>query len=234
MKVGLSSISVCSCVPYRTTLRGGFDGEGEVGDDRRLIDKLPIQQKPVFPPLQSTRTSGRTLNSRECERTPSWDLSYSMPSAYRCPHSTCHPLAPVQDPANLGQPFPHAAHYRCHFHCRYHHGSVPAPVEAFVLLLEATLEVGEDHLGSCRQKRRRCFREASLRHVHRMSRLTEAMRDVLAVVAAAAAAVVAAAAAAVAVAAAVAAAAEEEDSKDWDPVAGKELIDKKSQMMQVK
>ena len=102
-------------------------------------------------------------------------------------------------------------------------------MEAFVLLLEAKLEVGEDHLGSCRQKRRMCFREASLRHVHRMSRPTEAMRDVLAVAAAAAAV----AAAVVAVAAAVDAA-EGEDSKDWDPVAGKELIDKKSQMMQVK
>ena len=47
------------------------------------------------------------------------------------------------------------------------------------------------------------------------------MRDVLA-------------AAAAAVVAAVVAAAEGEDSKDLDPVAGKELIDKKSQMMQVK
>lgn len=46
-----------------------------------------------------------------------------------------------------------------------------------------------------------------------MSRPIEVMRDVLAVAAAAA---------------------EEEDSKDLDPVAGKELIDKKSQMMQVK
>ncbi len=94
-------------------------------------------------------------------------------------------------------------------------------MEASVLLLEATLEAGEDHLGSCRQKRMRCFREASLRHGHRMSRPTEAMRDVLVVVAA------------TAVVAAVVAA-EEEDSKDWDPVAGKELIEKKSQMMQVK
>ena len=64
--------------------------------------------------------------------------------------------------------------------------------------------------------------EANLRRVHRMSMQIEAMRDVLAVAAAAAA-----------VARAVAAA-EAEDSKDWDPVAGKELIDKKSQMMQVK
>lgn len=55
-----------------------------------------------------------------------------------------------------------------------------------------------------------------------MSRRIEATHDVLAVAAAAV------------VAGAVAAAAEEEDSKDWDPVAGKELIDKKSQMMQVK
>lgn len=94
-------------------------------------------------------------------------------------------------------------------------------MEASVLLLEATLEVGEDHLGSCRQKRTRCFREASLRHVHRMSRPTEATCDVLAV---AAAAVVEAA---VAVAAG-------EDSMDLNPVAGKELIEKKSQMMQVK
>ena len=96
-------------------------------------------------------------------------------------------------------------------------------MEVFVLLLEATPGVGEDHLGSCRQKPTMCFREASPRHVHRMSRPIEAMRDALAVAAAAAAAVVAAAAAA-----------EGGDSKDWDPVAGKELIDKKSQMMQVK
>lgn len=54
-----------------------------------------------------------------------------------------------------------------------------------------------------------------------MSRPIEAMCDVLA------------GAAAAAVAGAVAAV-EGEDSKDLDPVAGKELIDKKSQMMQVK
>ena len=96
-------------------------------------------------------------------------------------------------------------------------------MEAFVLLLEATLEVGEDHPGSCRQKRRRCFRGASLKHVHHTSRRIEAMRGVLA-----------AAAAAVAAAVAAAAAAEGEDNKDWNPVAGKELIDKKSQMTQVK
>lgn len=82
---------------------------------------------------------------------------------------------------------------------------------AFVLLLEATLEVGEDHLGSCRRKRKRCFREATLRHVHRTNRPIEATRGVLA-----------------------GAAAEGEDNKDLDPVAGKELIDKKSQMTQVK
>ena len=63
----------------------------------------------------------------------------------------------------------------------------------------------------------------SQRHVHRMNRPIEAMRDVR-VVPAAAAAVVAAAAAV----------AEGEDNKDLDPVAGKELIEKKSQMMQVK
>lgn len=67
-----------------------------------------------------------------------------------------------------------------------------------------------------------CFRVASLRHVHRMSRPTEATCDVLALAAAAAVVVGAAAVAA------------EEDSMDLDPVAGKELIDKKSQMMQVK
>lgn len=67
----------------------------------------------------------------------------------------------------------------------------------------------------------RCSREASLRHGHRMSKPIGAMRDVLAVAAAAAVA-------------GVVAAAEEEDSKDLDPVAGKELIEKKSQMMQVK
>ena len=66
----------------------------------------------------------------------------------------------------------------------------------------------------------KCFRVASLRHVHRMSRPTEGTRVVLAVAAVAAAEG--------------AAAAEREDSKDLDPVAGKELIDKKSQMMQVK
>ena len=66
----------------------------------------------------------------------------------------------------------------------------------------------------------RCFREASLRHGHRMSRPIGAMRDVLTVAAAAVAGAVAAA--------------EGEDSKDLDPVAGKELIEKKSQMMQVK
>ena len=55
-----------------------------------------------------------------------------------------------------------------------------------------------------------------------MSRPIEAMCDVLAV------------AAAVAAVAAAAVAAEEGDSTDSDPVAGKELIDKKSQMMQVK
>lgn len=95
-------------------------------------------------------------------------------------------------------------------------------MEAFVLLLEATPGVGEDPLGSCRQKPRRCFREVSLRHVHRKSRPIEATCDVLPVAAAAAA-----------VAAAVAAA-DGGDSKDSDPVAGKELIDKKSQMTQVK
>lgn len=148
-----------------------------------------------------------------------------MPSTYRYPHSTCHLnyLAPDLDLTNLEQPSPHAAHYRCHFRYRCHHGSVPALVEASVPLLEATLEVGEDHLGSCRQKRTRCFREASLRHVHRMSRPTEATCDVLAV----AVAVVVVVVGAVAIAAG-------EDSMDLDPVAGKELIDKKSQMMQVK
>lgn len=55
-----------------------------------------------------------------------------------------------------------------------------------------------------------------------MSRRTEATCDVLAVAAAAAAVVAAVAAAAAG------------DSMDLDPVAGKELIDKKSQMMQVK
>ena len=55
-----------------------------------------------------------------------------------------------------------------------------------------------------------------------MSRPIEAMRD---------GQTVAAVAGAVAAAAAVA---EEQDSMDSDPVAGKELIDKKSQMMQVK
>lgn len=54
-----------------------------------------------------------------------------------------------------------------------------------------------------------------------MNRPIEATCDVLA-------------AAAAAVAGEAAAAAEEEDNKDLDPVAGKELIDKKSQMMQVK
>lgn len=93
-------------------------------------------------------------------------------------------------------------------------------MEVSVLLLEATLEVGGDHRGNCRQKRMRCFREASPRHVHRMSRPIEAMCDVLAGAAAAVAGAVAAV--------------EGEDSKDLDPVAGKELIDKKSQMMQVK
>ena len=87
--------------------------------------------------------------------------------------------------------------------------------------MEVTPGEGEDLRHSCRQRPMRYFREASLRHEHRMSRRTEAMCDVLAV--AAAAAVVGAA-----VAAAV------EDNKDLDPVAGKELIDKKSQMMQVK
>ena len=57
--------------------------------------------------------------------------------------------------------------------------------------------------------------------MHRTNRPIEAMRGVLA------------GAAAAAVAAAVAAA-EGEDNKDLDPVAGKELIDKKSQMTQVK
>lgn len=55
-----------------------------------------------------------------------------------------------------------------------------------------------------------------------MSMPIAAMRVELAVAAAAAAVVEAVAAA------------EEEDNTDFDPVAGKELIDKKSQMMQVK
>ena len=37
---------------YSTELQGGFEGEGEIGDDRRLVDKLPIQQKPVIQPLR--------------------------------------------------------------------------------------------------------------------------------------------------------------------------------------
>ena len=206
----------------RTESRGGFEEEGDGGGDRRLTDKFPIQQKRASQLLRSTRASYRTLTFSEYTRTFSLDPSCSMLSAYRYPHSTCHLscLAPVLDLANPGRPFPRAAHYRCHSHCHFHHGSVPATVEAFVHLLEAALEVGEDHLGNCRQKRRRCFRGASLRRVHRMSRRIEAKRDELAVAAAAAAAAVAAA--------------EGEDSKDLDPVAGKELIDKKSQTMQVK
>ena len=94
-------------------------------------------------------------------------------------------------------------------------------MEASFLLLEATLGGGEDHLDNCRQKRTRCFREASLRPVHRRSRRIAATRDELAVVAAA-------------VVEGEVAAAEGEDSTDFDPVAGKELIDKKSQMTQVK
>ena len=94
-------------------------------------------------------------------------------------------------------------------------------METVVRLLEVTPGEGEDLLRSCRQRPMRYFREGSLRH-DRMNRRTEAMCDVLAV--AAAAAVVGAAVAD----------AEVEDSKDLDPVAGKELIDKKSQMTQVK
>ena len=157
-------------------------------------------------------------------RASSLDPSCSKLLAYRYPHST-YPqsyLAPVPDLTSLERPFLRAAHCHCHFRCRYHHESVPAPVEVFVHLLEATLGVGEDPLGNCRQKPRRCYREASLTHVHRKSRLTEATYDVLAVAAVAAA-----------VAAGVAAAGGQ-DSKDSDPVAGKELIEKKSQMMQVK
>ena len=94
-------------------------------------------------------------------------------------------------------------------------------MEASVLLLEATLGEGGDHPDSYRQKQTRRFREASLRHVHRRSRPIAATCDELAAVAAA-------------VVGGEVAAAEGEDSTDFDPVAGKELIDKKSQMTQVK
>lgn len=220
IKFGLSIIIVL--LIYRTELRFVFEGE-RVGGDGRLADKVSIQQKPVLQHLRSTLASCRMSSFRECERTSNWDPSCSRPSTYRYPHSTCPPscLAPVLDLADPGQPFRRAAHCRCHSHYRCHHGSVPALVVAFVLLLEATPGVGEARLGNCRQKPRMCFHEASPKHVLRMSRPIEAMRDVLA----------AAAAAAAVVAAAVA---EGEDSKDWDPVAGKELIEKKSQMMQVK
>ena len=69
--------------------------------------------------------------------------------------------------------------------------------------------------GTYTQKQKKCYHGASRKHEHHRSKLTTVARhDVLVVVA-------------------VVAAAEGEDSK-VDPAAGKELIDKKSQMTQVK
>jgi len=108
-----------------------------------------------------------------------------------------------------------------HCHCHCPHGSDLAPVEVCDPDLGAA-KLGADggRLGSCTPRQTRYFREASLKHADRTSMRTAARYDELAALAAAAVV-------------AVAVAADGEDNM-VDPVAGKALIEKKSQKTQVR
>lgn len=152
---------------------------------------------------------------------PNLDLSCSTHLAFGCPHSTSHLNLGSVPRASYSRPYHLVAkHCHCHCHCRPL-GFVPALEEAFVPdLLVAALEEDVGHLGSwCTQKRRKCFHEGSPKHEHRRSKPTVVRNDEGLAQAAAGAAVVAGAA---------------EDRSKVDPVAGKELIDMKSQKMQVR
>lgn len=93
-------------------------------------------------------------------------------------------------------------------------------------LLGAKLGVDVGHLGgSCTLKQKKCFHGASPMHADRTNTRTAARNDELAAPAAAAAA---------AVVVVVAAAAAVGEDNMVDPVAGKALIEKKSQKMQVR
>ena len=147
----------------------------------------------------------------------SWDLFCSKPLAYRYPHLISHlnqQLVP-EEPTCLGQPFHLAAryHYRCLL-C-----SVLALEEAFDLdLLAARLEADVGLLGRYSwQTAKKRFRGESPKHeCYRRNRLIEGR--IGAELAGAVPAVVVAVG----------------GRSKVDPVAGKALIDKKSQKMQVK